>query len=521
MKKNVGIAKRIAVGCVVATGIAIVWGVAVSWLGMIGETLKPAEESSMDAVMVAADGTPVIRTDKYTNGVTLLVERRTLDGKLWPMTDQDFLESAYFPEPYKDPGVVELPIPWDTGNGRITGGTDGKDPPGAWYFVRGNDETGDVYVTGFDGISKLPLGFIGRNGYRASKPAAAEQFNVPKSRISEGFTYLTQSSHRLEIRSLVRPEQVFGDNKHEMSVYLLCVDQLWDIDLRQRTARPEIQFDGAMSMGQIRVNRAVFDQLPNSLPDQSTAKEKKEWQQRNENERFQYAGLTGVRQRDRLILFDLYHGKKETFLLPQQLHDRRFSAFLVGPDQMLIDAHEQRDEYWSNGPIVRLFWINRKGEIQREKEVKLAGWRPPALRSIAWGASSLVPVPIVWIVGMVLGAPLYLLQIDYIADFASSLSFVADIAWPPLTAILVVAAALTWLTLRLQRKYRRDGSTAWAAFVFVFGIPGFLAYLVEHRRAKLEACRQCGEVVPRDRDSCAACDTEFAPASRVGTEIFA
>jgi hypothetical protein len=415
-----------------------------------------------------------------------------------------------------------LPIPWDAGQGRIIGSTDGKDPPGAWYFVRGDDQTGDVYVTGFDGISKLPLGFIGRNGYRAAKPALTEQFNVPKSRLWEGFNYVTQSSHQLEQRRLVRPEQINSrQSNDELLVYLLGVDQLWEIDLPQRSARSRIHFDGAMSMGPIRVNRAVFDQLPTQLPDQSTAKEKKEWQQKNENERFQYAGLTGVRQLDRLILFDLHHGKKETFLLPEQLRDRRFSAFLVDPDQMLIEAHEQRDEYWSGGPIGRLFWINRKGEMQREKELKLAGLVPPAPRSRAWGASSLVPVSFVWILGVALGAPLYLLQINYMPDFASSVSFVARVSWPPLVLVVTIAIVLTWLTLRLQGKYRRTASGAWATFVFLFGVPGFLAYLVEHRRSKLESCQQCGQIVPRDREACAACDTEFAPPPRVGTEIFA
>jgi hypothetical protein len=274
-------------------------------------------------------------------------------------------------------------------------------------------------------------------------------------------------------------------------------------------------------MGALRVNREVFDKLPTPLPDERTAKVKKDWQRRDEGERYRYAGLTGVRQRDRLVLFDLYAGKKESFLLPQQLRDRRFSAFLVGPDQMLIDAHEQRDEYWSGGPIVRLLWINRKGEIQREKELKLAGWRPTAPRATAWWASALVPVSLVWILGIVVGAPLYLLQTNYLADFASCVSFVAGIAWTPLILVLLVAAVLTWFTWRLQRKYRRDGNASWAVFVFLFGVAGFLAYLAEHRRAKLEACRQCGEIVPRDREACAACATEFRPSPRVGTEIFA
>jgi predicted amidophosphoribosyltransferase len=61
----------------------------------------------------------------------------------------------------------------------------------------------------------------------------------------------------------------------------------------------------------------------------------------------------------------------------------------------------------------------------------------------------------------------------------------------------------------------------WVTFVLLLGLPGFLAYLIEHRRAKLETCSECGKVVPRDREACAACDAEFAAPARVGTEIFA
>src|SRR6266576_4852554 len=112
MKKNVVIAKRIMAACVVATGTAIVWGVVVGWLGMIKETLKPAGEVSYDNVIFTADGTPLIRTDRYVSGVTLVVDRRTLEGKPWPMNDEDLLNSAYLPEPYKEPAVIDLPMPW-------------------------------------------------------------------------------------------------------------------------------------------------------------------------------------------------------------------------------------------------------------------------------------------------------------------------------------------------------------------------------------------------------------------------
>ena len=104
-----------------------------------------------------------------------------------------------------------------------------------------------------------------------------------------------------------------------------------------------------------------------------------------------------------MIVFDLHEGKKETFLLPEVLLNRRFSAFVIGPDQMLVDAFEQRDEYWSGGPIVRLFWFDRQGKIQREKELELAGWTPGSPQARARNMSLAIPVTIVWLVGVVLG----------------------------------------------------------------------------------------------------------------------
>jgi hypothetical protein len=122
---------------------------------------------------------------------------------------------------------------------------------------------------------------------------------------------------------------------------------------------------------------------------------------------------------------------------------------------------------------------------------------------------------------MALGAPLYLVQVNFLDNLGSAVAYVVNVAWQPLILVFVVAAVVTWLALRLQRKYRRRGTVLWAVFVFLFGLPGFLAYLVEHRRVKLEACSHCGEIVPRDRETCAACNVEFAPPARIGTEIFA
>ena len=351
------IAKRIVAACVVATGFAILWAVVLGWLAMIGQSLGPAGQTSYDSLMVAADGTPVIQSSKSTGDLSLDVGRRTLDGKAWPMDDQEFIQGAFFPKPYEEPGLIQMPLLWDQGRGRIIGGTDGKDPPAAWYFVRDNGPTGEVYVTGYDGISKLPIGYIGRDGFRASKPTSDEQFVVPKSRVDDGLGFLVSSDQNLEERRLVRSEQIFRDAKGLWTVDLLGTDRLWEVDLRQRSARARIRFDGAMSMGRMRVNRTAFDGLPTPLPDERTDKEKEEERVRTPV----YGELAAVRQIDRLVLFNLHAGKKETFLLSGLLRDRWLSAYLVGADQVLINTYEPGNEYWSGGSIALLMWSKQAG----------------------------------------------------------------------------------------------------------------------------------------------------------------
>jgi hypothetical protein len=61
----------------------------------------------------------------------------------------------------------------------------------------------------------------------------------------------------------------------------------------------------------------------------------------------------------------------------------------------------------------------------------------------------------------------------------------------------------------------------WIAFVFLGGVPGFLAYLFHRRWTVRLACPQCGEEAPRDRESCFACDTDFPEPEPKGIEVFA
>jgi hypothetical protein len=66
-------------------------------------------------------------------------------------------------------------------------------------------------------------------------------------------------------------------------------------------------------------------------------------------------------------------------------------------------------------------------------------------------------------------------------------------------------------------RFELPSAGAWAAFVFLLGVPDWLAY----RWPVLEPCGECHKPAPRERDKCASCRQVFTPPAQSGTEIFA
>jgi hypothetical protein len=159
--------------------------------------------------------------------------------------------------------------------------------------------------------------------------------------------------------------------------------------------------------------------------------------------------------------------------------------------------------------------------VAREREVALNSSGRGDEKTAAWIGAAVAPIPVGWatVVGVI--APLNMIQSNQAASYDEVMAKIFRPSTFPFVAIALCGILLAWITFRIQRKYHRQANGVWVAFVLLLGLPGFLAYLIEYRRAKLETCGECGKVVPRDREACAACETEFAAPARVGTEIFA
>jgi hypothetical protein len=106
-------------------------------------------------------------------------------------------------------------------------------------------------------------------------------------------------------------------------------------------------------------------------------------------------------------------------------------------------------------------------------------------------------------------------------EFDRVMSDVAAAYLPPLAALCILSLVLANWTFRRQSRYSRHGAVAWAMFVFIWGVPGLVAYLLHRHWPASETCEKCGKSSPRDRDACLHCGTAFPPPAMKGIEIFA
>jgi hypothetical protein len=492
--------RPIVAAFLLAYGLAVVWALLIMW-GLATFGWFENRPDVTEHIVVRVDGSPLIEARTIEVGTSIALSRRTLDGKEAPIKGVRFLHETRLAQREPVPGVVRLPLPWNAGY-RVAGNTDGGHPPTDWYLVRDDSAGRYAYFAGFDAISKLPTGFIGRNGFRVARPERDEQFTLPDTYHAQISTFMT-GERDLFSWGIVYLHPQFDQS--ESMRYLTEADRLWAVDLRQRSARVVFEAPGLISTDLLTTRKEIAQQ--------PAAGAKKA-----DNEQSDLSDEIAVRTDDRIVLYDLATSSRRDFVLPKQLPNLNLVIYWVAPTQLLLQYEEGE---WSGGHIEHLLWIDPSGAIQRQAEVKVAGSVSESPRKILSGMSGVIPISIAWLLGVSIGAPLVLFQNHLAGSYANGVAQSFSAAWPPLVFVLILSAAFAWVTLQLHRKYRRPATGAWVAFVLLMGLPGFIAYLVEHHRHKLEACPQCGEIVPRDRDACAACNTEFAPPPRVGTEIFA
>ena len=495
MNRESSIWKEVSSALVVAIGMMIVLALLFGWSISLGGGFLVSNKNVNESINISIDGTPVITS----SAADIEIGRRTTDGKPWPSDYEKWIYPAYFREVSLPGGIVDLDVPW---NARFLGASDGKKPPTAWYLIRNAEPAGRVYLAGFDAGTKLPVGFIGRDGFRSSRPSAENRFVLPQdtriihstavsTQYLNSYNILRQWDHRFHSEGKISP----------WLIYLIHYDELMEINLREKTVRTALEVPNILAVSQVHepATPSQDDDSPANLEEQKTVV------------RF------AVRAKDLLVIYDPPTEERREFVLPEEFRHGRLSVFSPNPDELLLSIGAG---HWEGGFVTRLVWINREGQITRDERIELAARIPPSEQELSWMFAGAVPVPIAW-AGRLLGYdPLRRIQNHQSPDYTSALQYSLGIHWPALSAVAIASLLFSILALRHHHKLYFSHTEVWTLFVFLLGLPGLIAYWLQHRRPPMAACDDCGRQVPRNRPDCAACGTNFPPPALLGSELF-
>lgn len=505
---------RIAVVAIVAAALAFLWGAGLGWF--VSTVLQPNYSTRYEEIVVAADGTPFIRSNSprdWQNMEYLTLDRKLLGGKLF-----NELQSARFNAPPKPPGLWNVTMDWSQ---RIEGFYNSASPPSRWYFIIDDQSRGSAYFVVYDALSRLPIGYVGRTGLRSAIPAAAECFQIGGVFGTFRIDHPVVSSASTG-GSAAYPTDYGSSLGSEIPNWLLFVkdgDSVREIDMRTRDMRVFYELPNLSAFSSLSEGVAGGQSAPT---DATSAKVGAETPPSAEMLRaygdYKQRFLLALRSEKQIAVVDPTSGASQIFELPGRVREGDLTVYSIGNGQLLL----QIEGGWVRTMrTIELIWIDTAGKELRSESLELGGYVPESPRESAWTASVIAPIPLGWF--FVTGGFAAALQVQNhrAPNYAAALQQVFDEVWPPALAVLLVGAICAAMALRWHRQYSRPDTWAWALTVFLLGPASLLAYWLHWCRPPRQRCELCGALVPREREACAACGTEFFPPTLRGTEVFA
>jgi hypothetical protein len=493
--------QQLSLALILTVGLALIWGMLAGWgLSILEKKVWP-NHRIYESIAVTNEGTPLISTQTTDGFNHHEITYRTLDGLQATASRNTLLDGANVQAPAKLPSSGVGPVKWQY---RITGISDLGRPPVAWYLVRDAQPLGHAYLEGYDQQTKLLVGYLGRNGFASSVPPKEEQFE--HNTMSYGWMqgsvcttgYLSGGNEAVHYHNSADFEQDFP----KWVLFLVDGNRLQEVNLRTRKVKTLYQSPDLLGVSLLATREAM-------------AKGDKEGDKEKMERRLM------LRLTDRILLLDRATSEEQQYLLPESMQKLVLSVYSIDNGQLLMVSQNYGAEV-RNRNQHELIWFSPTGQMVQHKEVSLA-WLGPSMSDQAQSAmvSLVAPIPLGWMVGGSIVAPLVMIQDNQVPNYSAGLQKIIAEGWPGLMISTLLAFASAGFTLRLHHRYHRPHPSLWCWFVFLLGPAGLMAYWLGHHRASLETCSACGRTVPRDRDGCAACGETFAAPELIGTEVFA
>lgn len=469
----------------IMAGLQAVWAVV---LAVGYKTASRALEVYPGQLRVDPQGRLVIETQRPGQ-----LPYRTTDGRPVDVPENPYWLTAVSLAAPLSENHRDRRLAW---NERLTSPAAPTQSSARWYLVHSATSDGKGYFVGYDDLSKMPLGYIGRAGFRTVEPPADQWFALagPASRHSAWY--------------LASAQRASGDttSQEELGrqglVYLVADGRVWKIDLVARTAETLSEVQDAASVAKSPVIAELpADRVPNG------------WR----GGPYYTLSSTGllVRTPTEIIAIDLNGQRRASWPIPPKLREADLMWYELADGGALAgELYMVEDVYW-----VQFQWIDPAGNVTREEEVYYTP-RSPASQPY-WMYAATTPQVLLASLIDVVALPKQAVHNRLQPDFHTALAQSLADGWTAMLGVLALSAVLAALAFRRQMRFAQPGAGAWATFVFLFGAPGWLAYRWHRHWPVLDACGECHRPAPRDRESCAACGRVFAPPPLTGTEIFA
>jgi hypothetical protein len=439
------------------------------------------------------DGSPVVAS--HPDGLSGAVYFRDLQGNPVTLTRDalgTILHGDLLPA---NPPQSSDDLPWDD-RFRLLG--DARMPATHWYFLSDGRRDGTGYFVGYDGSSKICIGYLGTSGFSTEPLSSMELFPFGGTASSPSNSRLVVESERgyangaffVGRRSSGKAPQGY---LNPWDAYIFGRDgKIYHVDLQARSVRviledPRLRCVATSAHVESANDGALFRLV--------------------------------ARTDDAILVMNVNGKPLARYPIPDVLRDLPLTFTESRSGEAMLYWSSPQDSLGSEKEY-RIFWVEPDGNF-REATATLA--QPGELRSMRFCAGVTMPSPFGLTCSYVRGRCRELLNNGLLATPTEALLRAFTEYWPALAIAQTIALALAVLCYRRQVLYgsSRTERIVWPLFVLLFGLPGWIGYRFGRSWPVLESCPDCGAAVPRDRESCLRCSNDFPRPALKGTEVFA
>jgi hypothetical protein len=390
-------------------------------------------------------------------------------------------------------------------------------PDDVWYFVHDGRAEGAGYFVGYEKVDKRRIGFIDQRGFGVDRPPRDKWFPVKRTLVLNPFIKLWTS---IGVNKAAAGVQLDSFEKSSIPPHLVYVPsghELKEVDLSTRTVRTVLTTPEPIEGIDVAAHLTPFDTLGVPQSDQAASVPAKSARPNEQSRGVEAPSQKSEdRSNDAAVAAMTAH---KIYVLDRDLRQRTIFAI---PDEARGPVELYLPQGWavafipnaatSEHKLTRrdmLYQIAPDGTIRDHRLVEthfreLQPWneRPEAtLLPLA------LPSPaILWFV-----EPLVIARAELSAGYVGGFSVMFRDTGVLLLVLAMFIATLASLTWRRSVAYSLSlgERLAWSAFVVLFGLGGYVGFLLHRRWPLREECPNCHAQTVVERGGCTRCGEGF------------